>query len=287
MIDQLVNLLKTYDSPQSLVRNISWRFPVTISDINTVFVVGCPRSGTTLLQRILSTHSQLFSIQGETGFFSYQNIFSPRRKHFGLPNKKLKQLFNNSVDIVDFFARGVTLLSQENGGKRFVEKTPQHILHLPFIFKHFPNSSVIHILRDGRDCYCSSKSHPNVPQNKNIKVFAKYWRKCVRVPLNYQDNKKLLTVKYEELVSKPWLEIPRVMNFISLEAEEVQFDPTFIGNDNRANSNVFRRLREPVNPGSVNRWTSELTGFEIEQFEKIAAEELMFYGYALKGTSRE
>jgi protein-tyrosine sulfotransferase len=285
MIDQLVNVLKTYDSPQSLVRNISWRFPSTISDINTVFVVGCPRSGTTLLQRILSVHSQLFTIQGETGLFSYHNIFSTRRKHFGLPDKEIKQLFNNSVDIVDFFAQGVTLLSAKNEGKRFIEKTPQHILRLPFIFKHFPESSVVHIVRDGRDCYCSSKSHPNVPQNKNIEVFAKYWKKCVQAPLNYQDNKKLLTVKYEELVSEPWLWIPRIMNFINLEAEEVQFDSTFIGKDNRANLNIFRRLREPINSSSVSRWTSELTSFEIEQFEKIAAKELIFYGYDLKSSS--
>lgn len=285
MIDQLVNVLKTYDSPQSLVRNISWRFPSTISDINTVFVVGCPRSGTTLLQRILSVHSQLFTIQGETGLFSYHNIFSPRRKHFGLPDKEIKQLFNNSADIVDFFAQGVTLLSAKNEGKRFIEKTPQHILHLPFIFKHFPESSVVHIVRDGRDCYCSSKSHPNVLQNKNVEVFAKYWKKCVQAPLNYQDNKKLLTVKYEELVSEPWLWIPRIMNFINLEAEEVQFDSTFIGKDNRANLNIFRRLREPINSSSVNRWTSELTSFEIEQFEKIAAKELIFYGYDLKSSS--
>jgi len=280
MIRRLVDLLKTYDNPRFWAKNISWRLPSTISDIDVIFVVGSPRSGTTLLQRILSIHSQLFSIEGETGLFSYQNIFDPRRKHFGLSDGHLRWLYKESIDIVDFFEKGVQILSDENGG-RFVEKTPQHVLYLPFILKHFPNAQIIHIVRDGRDCYCSSKSHQHIPQNKSIVSFAKYWKKCVNVPRMFKQDSRILEMKYEYLVEEPRVYLPKIMTFLGLSIEEIQFDSSQISNDKRAKLKEFSHLKDPINSSSVERWKTELTDFELKKFNTVAGRELELYGYSL------
>jgi len=175
---QLLHLAQSYiRDPKNLFRNVSWRFPKTISPKKIVFVVGAPRSGTTLLQRILTVHPELFSIEFETGIFSYQNIFS--RRHFGFSKEQLKSLFENSKDLVNFFHNSIEILENQNPGKTFVEKTPQHILHLRFLIKHFPNAKFVHIYRDGRDCYLSSLEHPNIPQRHSPASFAKYWRRCL------------------------------------------------------------------------------------------------------------
>ena len=277
MVAKLIKSLKTYNDPRFWVENIVWRFPATISDTETVFVVGAPRSGTTLLQRVLSVHSQLFSIERETGIFSYRNIFEPKQNYFDLPEPQFRLILDNSTDIVNFFDNVVRILKAENGNKRFVEKTPQHVLYLPFILKHFPKSAVIHIVRDGRDCYCSSKSHPDIPQNQSATASAKYWKKCVRIPARYRD--AILTVSYEDFVSETKKTLTKIMDFIHYKVEDSQLDPLSVGDDARANLKHFERLKSPISSASVARWKEELTDKEVYEFERIARKELELYGY--------
>ncbi|MDP7030609.1 MAG: sulfotransferase, partial [Phycisphaerales bacterium] len=89
-------------TPHLIPRNIRWRMPRTVSDLQLVFVVGAPRSGTTLMQRVLASHSELFSIEGETGIFSARSLFG--RNHFMLSSEDSKRLLSESCDIVDFFS---------------------------------------------------------------------------------------------------------------------------------------------------------------------------------------
>lgn len=87
------NILREHmKTPRYLIKNVTWRFPSTISDVEVIFVMGTPRSGTTLLQKILEAHSGLYSIQAETAIFSLRNYWSPGRKHFDLSSEKVKEL---------------------------------------------------------------------------------------------------------------------------------------------------------------------------------------------------
>lgn len=279
MISRLLDLMWGYRNPLTWWKNIGWRFPATVSDMNVVFVVGAPRSGTTLMQCLLSVHSRLFSIQSETGMFTRQNIFDLDRKHFGLPDERVKRLFAESVDIVDFFQRSAGLLATQYGGRTFVEKTPQHVRNLPFIFRHFPNARVIHIVRDGRDCFCSAKHHPGIPQNADIVEFAGYWRDCVQTALPFLQHPHMHTVRYEELVADPVGQMKQVMPFLGLQLEPDQLNPACYGADIRATLSEFAGLQQGVNPSSVNRWSVDLTPEEVVRFETVAADMLSRYGY--------
>ena len=107
---------------------------------------------------------------------------------------------------MEFFDACVIEDSDGDAGKRFVEKTPQHILHLPFILKWFPQAQVIHLVRDGRDCYCSSKINIDIPQNKSAKEFASYWK---NVFLS-QQNTMIIKI-FSLLNTKTWL-LHQVLN---------------------------------------------------------------------------
>ncbi|MEL6109671.1 MAG: sulfotransferase [Planctomycetota bacterium] len=284
MIKRVMALASTYSNPRHWWGNVRWRFPTTISELECVFVVGSPRSGTTLMQRILSVHSELFSVESETGMFSYQNLFAPNRRHFGLAPDVLASLYHECVDVVDFFQRATEILVRQNEGRRFVEKTPQHILRLPFILKHFPNSKIVHIVRDGRDCFCSSKTHPDIPQNKSAKLFARYWRDCVRACDVADSTGRLHTVKYESICDTPRETIAEMMRFLEMETEHAQLDTDSVGNDHRASLPEFQRLSKRVDASSVGRWRDELSRLEIDQFQKIAGQQLRRYQYELLAT---
>jgi protein-tyrosine sulfotransferase len=282
MFGQLIDVLKGYKDPRNWVMNILWRFPGTISDIDVVFVVGAPRSGTTLLQRILSVHPGFFTIQGETGMFSLANIFSLERRHFGLPDSVIEKLFAESADVVDFFQKSVKLMEAGKAGGRFVEKTPQHVLRLPFILKHFPRAHLIHLVRDGRDCYCSARHYNRIPQNTSVERFARYWKRCVDVPIRFANHPQLLTVRYEDLVAYSSTVVPKIMEFLGVEMEAKQISPEFVGRDKRSDHDEFSRLKEDIGPRTVNRWTEELPVADQAKFVTIARKQLEYYGYKIE-----
>ncbi len=242
-------------------------------------MVGAPRSGTTLLQRVLSLHPDLFSIEGETGLFTKQNIFAPERQHFGLPTDVIQQLFLESKDVVDFFDRGLDHLAEDNPAARFVEKTPQHVFQLATLSKRFPQASFIHIVRDGRDCYCSARKMAEIPQAQSITKFAEYWSRCVQSPIQANLGARIRHVKYESLVSQPEQELGNLMTFLGLTVDPKQLDAAEIGQDQRASVDAFKKLNQPINDASTQRWQTELTNDENKLFIALAKSDLKEFNY--------
>lgn len=279
MFYRLWDLIRTYDRPHYLLREICWRFPKNQSDLDAVFVVGAPRSGTTLLQRMLAVHPSFFSIQGETGIFSWQSVFRRESNPFGLDVTTHSDILEGSKDIVDYFSRSVRFLSGKAHGARFVEKTPQHVLWLPFILKYFPNAQVIHIVRDGRDCFCSARNHPNIPQRSSASSFASYWKRCVRAAMQHESPNRLITISYEDLVSETESTLQSLMSTLGESFVQIQTEPNYLSQDLRSRRPEFNRLLSVPDGSTIGRWKDEMSSREISSFHRIAGQMLSHYGY--------
>lgn len=265
--------------PWSIPRNVLWRLRKTVSHQPLVFVVGAPRSGTTLMQRVLASHSQLFSIESETGIFSARNLFN--RTHFELPRGDCEALFKTSRSRTEFFGAGVGLLQDRNGGRLFVEKTPQHVRYLKTLVPCFPKAKFVQMVRDGRDCFCSARHHPNIPQRRSPKTFARYWRSCVRAALPLESHEHLYTLRYEDFVENPSGRLEELMSFLGLVAEPRQLANEERGQDRRSSRPQFQRLGAAIDGSTVGRWRSELAQSEVAAFERIAGAELRHFHYPL------
>ena len=191
--------------------------------------MGCPRSGTTLLQRILAVHSKLYSIDGEVDFFNCQEIFS--NNHFSFKKSESNALYKESKDIVSFFENAVSYMDRKNPNKTFVEKTPINIKRIRFLLKYFPNAQFINIYRDGRDCYSSALRHPYIQAKKSVAKFAKLWRKCIQKAHDVRLAPNFHQIKYENLVNNPQAEITRLMQCLDLKIEKSQLDPNHLSQD--------------------------------------------------------
>lgn len=265
--------------PRVWWRNVVWRLDPTRSGRSAVFVVGAPRSGTTLLQTLLQAHHDCFGIEGETGLFDWQNLFRKERLHFGLEGDALKTAMNEASGRVDFMDRQIGRLSEESGRKIFIEKTPQHVLRLPVILRSFPEARIVHITRDGRDGFCSAQSHRNVPQRRSASAFAHYWRKCVRAGLRHDRDPRLRRIRYEDLTLDPETTLRGVMEGLGLEWDPDVLDPMKRGRDARADRDEFARLGEAISGSRIGRWRDELDEEQRTTFERIAGPELRALGY--------
>lgn len=269
--------------PHTIVKNIRWRRRATISTQPHIFIIGAPRSGTTLVQSILNTHSKLCGFDYETAIFTKQNIFRPERYQRSHARNKIVELFKNSCDIVDFYDQFVSGVKASEC-TRVVEKTPQHINHLEFILKHFPNAQVVHVYRDGRDAYASAREHEGVIQGSSARYYARYWKKCIRSRMACGSHRNIYDLCYEKLVTQPRGEVAELMVWLGMKYEESQLDPSNYGRDKRAASKHFKRLSQPISPASIGKWGSVLSQSEIDEFNEIAGNELRSWGYLMDQT---
>lgn len=162
-----------------------------------IFIVGCGRSGTTLLLSVLGAHPRIFAIPFETRLY-----------HFFCPSGKKKK---------DRIKRKKTMLGYlfkekiPAGKKRFCEKTPRNVHFISDIFLDYGEKArVIHIIRDGRDVVSSKH-----PKYKGAYVSVDRWVKDVKAGLKYKDHRQVHTVKYEDIISKPQETLSNIMRFLN------------------------------------------------------------------------
>lgn len=270
------------------------------------FIVGSPRSGTTLLQMLLDARPPL-SIPPESHLFDH---FSDLVDFYGDLNREqnLKKFVRDllgderikrwglKVTAAEFCGslkersfRGIIshlfgLYAAGQHKSRWGDKTPEHTLYLEQIRRIFPEARFIHLVRDGRDVAESLGrvffGPPTIDQK------AVLWKRYVNAFEDfYACHPDLcLTVHYEALALNPALVLRQVLEFLGEEAGEISaalpdtpLKQVYLNTDDGAHHS----LKNPVTDQKVGIFRKGLSRRQIEIFESIAGTELKKYGYPL------
>lgn len=276
------------------------------------FVVGFPRSGTTLLQAMLSSCPGLY-IPPETKMLSIlirrEKAFDPIDTPAGIEQRietirtsvceqheqpvdwpKLEQELRATTpfDVAHLFDTLLSHIQQQRGCRRIGEKTPLHLLFVERILEWFPDGQVIAILRDGRDASLSSQE--SLDPERSYVSSAIRWRHYMRLHQRYAATcpaDRYTSVRYEDLVTEPERELRRLCDFLGEE-----FDPAMLEQHRRADKGYAERethkarTNEPVTDSRIARFRGVVPDAEVAGFQAIAGRELAALGYPLEPVSK-
>ncbi len=275
-----------------------------MSEAPPIFVVGCPRSGTTLLRLMLDAHPSL-AIPPESHFiplvarvrsryeqpsgFDAEHMAADvmrglRFQDWGLPAEDVRRAIRErrpatlAAAIECFFVA----YADAHGASRWGDKTPGYSVELPLISELFPEAVFVHLIRDGRNVALSLMEVPRPP--RSFAEAAQVWR--YRVSKGRADGAALgelryLELRYEALVDDPESALKQICGVASLDYTPAMLD--YHREDPAAsvperNWGHHRNLASPPTPG-LRDWRERMSDADQELFEAVAGDELSSLGY--------
>ena len=231
-----------------------------------VFIVGMPRSGTTLVEQILASHSKVFGA-GELNDMKYIARSASELS-------SVRQPFPNCISGVS--RPGYARLASEylerisnviEGGHydRVIDKHPLNFQFVGLILQMFPNARIINTIRHPLDT-CLSCFFQNFTKGQhytfNVVKLAHFYNDYRRLMEHWEMvyPGKILTVAYENILSKQESETMRLLKFCGLEFEDACID--FHETDRVIKTASFLQVRKPIYYSSLHRWknyTSQLS----------------------------
>lgn len=222
-----------------------------------IFIVGMPRSGTTLLDRILSSHSKVTSA-GEIGDFW-------RQLHWVadvIPDQSKGLLrVAQRADQIDFHQVGQRYLKQTQwraqGRPYYVDKLPGNIQLVSFIRKALPHAPILHMVRDPMDtCFSNFKAMFGIisPHTYELGAMAHYYGQHARLVRHWHQAlpNAMLDVDYAELVRHSATTIPRVLAHCGLDVEEACLRPE--SNASPVATRSTPQVRESIHTRGLGAW---------------------------------
>lgn len=272
---------KVITRPSLLLQNIRFWISNEKSGEFHIFVLGPPRSGTTLIKNVLRSHPEVCGVDDETHFFIRQNYADFR--HPDVPNREIKNAIRKSSSITELFDRFCQIRKEKTGASVFLEKTPVHALRLNYILHHFPKGKAVFVVRDPRDSFRSAKNHPGVwndfPSEDPLGAYMETWKRCVWAYLDQKNSSRLALVQYENFCEAPEEQLPRVMDFLGMEVEKQQLDPSKYGRTRVSERQGLKRLKESVSTKTVGKWREALDEWEVQRIEELVEDEMKELGY--------
>ncbi|MBX2865387.1 MAG: sulfotransferase [Leptolyngbyaceae cyanobacterium MAG.088] len=257
---------------------------MVIANEHPIFIVGMPRSGTTLLTTILSAHPRI-AISPETHFLTYwvptyHNLdFSKatdfeafwqvlsRSKRFSYfdidPDKTLAAILaKGSLNNASIFAGWLETYAERCQKPRWGEKTPLHYQHLDQLLTWFPKAQVLWMLRDPRAvaasllkmAWASNYVHIHAEQwNQSTRLYEEHWQTDPRVKL----------IRYEDLIHQTDLILKEIFNFLNedylegLLAQRTVETIPIVNRQGWALSHLNQTL-QPLEAKAIDKWKQEL-----------------------------
>jgi len=215
-----------------------------------IFIIGMPRSGTTLLDQILSSHSQVESA-GEQNFWTSRAALPAGQEIASFSKGKVQQLARDYLD----FMRPLVPSSQSL--RYVIDKLPHNFLRLGLIRLCFPGARFIHCKRDPLDTCLSmffQKFVASHPYANDLDDLAFVYRQYLRLMAHWQAvfPQAILDVQYEDVVADPLAQSRRMLAFCGLEWEEACANLT--GNKRAVMTASNWQVRQPINNKAVARW---------------------------------
>lgn len=216
-----------------------------------VFIVGMPRSGTSLVEQILASHAdiagggELVLVGEEAARLSMSADYLERRP--------------DEATLRQFAERYIDRLSQIGPGKRYVtDKNPTNFLHLGLIAMALPNARIIHCRRDSRDvtlsCYFQNFVGPGQAFSYDLENLAHFHDAYLRIMAHWRRvlPLRIAEIDYETLVADQEAETRRLLTFLELDWDPACLD--FHRNRRPVVTASHTQVRQPVHAGSVGRW---------------------------------
>jgi hypothetical protein len=270
-----------------------------------VFVVGCPRSGTTLLYSMLVAAGGFAAYRKETYVYELAPRFpdlaaAESRERFlaeflsgylgkvpGLDVEPLaRRAAADSRTPGEFLPRLMTAIAAAQQMERWVEATPAHVLWMREIKRFVPDALFVHVVRDGRDCAISNdKQHwlPVLPwdRGRSLGVAALYWEWIVRAGRAYgrANPRDYFEVRFEDLIADPRTSLARIGGFIDHDLDYDRIVQNPVHALKKPNTS-FREERERADFNPVGRWKDKCTAEDLELCEQLVGRFLEQSGYA-------
>jgi hypothetical protein len=257
------------------------------------FVVGCARSGTSILGELIGSHNDVS--------FVFEASAAWRSAGDGEAGSHRLTEHHATPAVADEVA--AWFAAQRGTAQLVVEKNPRNTLRIPFLRAIFPSAPIIHIIRDGRDVACSlmpgvggSEWRHLKPPNwarlqrdeRGLRRCALLWRDVLTIALDDLDGARVLQVRYEDLVARPHGVAGQALAFLELPASnEVEAFCANVRNDvdapyHSASGKWFR----DDHAVRVGRWREERARQPeaIAEIEALLAPMLTHLGYPVQSS---
>jgi Sulfotransferase family len=221
--------------PTSQPAHLPWVCP------NPVFIIGSPRSGTTVLARSLAQHSEFWA-SGESYvlFFLFANraVENAYERAMGIPGPRwLRSEDVSQEEFLAYVGAGVNaLFTSRSEGRRWVDHTPLYTRVADTLADAFPGASFLHIVRDGREVVSSMLNFANAVPDAAVGRFllqsvvwasdmrdaCDAWRHHVERAMAFCDEHpdRAKVVRYEDLVAAPETTFRSIHRFLGVADEE-------------------------------------------------------------------
>lgn len=223
------------------------------SNFKPIFVIGMPRSGTTLIEMILSSHSKVAGC-GEVSFLKEKiDLFKGSLKKNNLSTDKVKKLFTKLRDNYILYVSA----RMENKVGYFVDKLPGNSEIIDILKIMFPQAKFIYSNRDdmanawsiysnhfGNNIAWVNSMQKIVDYKKNVREFIRKAEKELQIKMLYQD--------YFDLVTSPEKAIRKLLDFCELNFDERCLRPE--KNDKSILTLSIEQARQPIYKGSDDKW---------------------------------
>ena len=272
-----------------------------------VFLVGCPRSGTTLLSRIANAHPEL-AIVHETRWiprtFEFRRGLTPdgfitpklldrmrdplRLKRLAIDEEELGRMFENRERVS--FATFVTELFDRYGehqGKAIVgDKSPGYVRYLPLLHELWPEAKFVHIVRDGRDVSLSvlewrkgvtSYSTFEEDPYTTLGVWWEWYVQLGREGGEHVGAGLYHELRYESLIAEPERESVELCDFL-----DIPYDASMLRfHEGRTRSKPGLSAKHAWLPitGGLRDWRTTMEAEGLLRFESAAGDLLEELGY--------
>lgn len=221
-----------------------------------VFILGMPRSGTSLVEQILCSHPLVYGA-GELEYIFDITRSLPEQCGLDLTYPECVRSLSKETINASAEAYLQQINENSNGAIRVTDKMPHNFLNLGLIQILFPNAKVIHCLRDPLDtclsCYFQDfgARHPFSNELGNIGAYYKlyqslmqHWKSVLRIPI--------LNIRYEDLIHDPEKHSRTMIEFCGLEWDKGCLKPH--KNKRIAKTASYYQVRQPIYERAAGRW---------------------------------